>query len=878
MSQQNTKHKKLISFLEKHRSAKGDVHTNTSMGNPKGAFNIPDNEYDEFLTLYQKSLFDGNKLALIEKHKGYGPILIDLDFRHDLDEENKRIFTKEYIKKILKLYYDNIKNIFILDEQTQLIAFVFERDGPYVLNGVKRDGVHIMFPYIITEPNAQYYLREQVLKDMTDTPDITESLKLKNNLYDVVDRAVIEKNGWFLIGSTKPNRGAYNLAHIYDKDLNNMDNSDIDYEGFDNLAGFFSIRRHSSENIKLQEHCKEQILKISQKKIRKKKIKKIYSIHNYNVERISELVNIMSTERANDYHTWMEVGWALHNINPDDIEILNIWIDFSKKSKKYKEGECENRWDKFKNDGYSLASVYYWAKMDNKTEWEKILRKDIQYYISESENSTNYDVAKVLHVMFEHQFVCTQIKGKIWYEFNNNRWIQTENGISLRQRISGNEPGFLLYEFMQYIDKINHQVTEGDLTEEESEELMEKQKKYFDIMIRLKCTKFKEDIMRECIDLFYNPKFEEKLDENPYLIGFENGIFDLRNHEFRDGKPDDYVTMSTGLNYVPLSDNSDHLEDIKLFMKQIQPIEEVRDYLLTELSTCLEGVNEKEKFRIWTGTGGNGKSKLIEIFLKAFGEYCIKFPITLLTGKRAKSNAATPEVVTSKGKRFAYLEEPNEGERINCGLMKEFTGGDKIKGRGLYQSFVEFKPQFKMFLLCNELPEVPGNDNGVWRRMEVIGFESNFVDNPVESHEYKKDGRLSEKINTWGENFMSLLLEYHEKNSKNRMDTPDEVLKYTKEYKETSDAQMMFFTEYVLFTEDKADSVKYSDMFNEYKLWAYEAGIRKLLTKKEFNKYLEKLYRRKYRGRTHLRCYKMNPDADGTIEENEGDNDEEIVA
>ena len=183
-----------------------------------------------------------------------------------------------------------------------------------------------------------------------------------------------------------------------------------------------------------------------------------------------------------------------------------------------------------------------------------------------------------------------------------------------------------------------------------------------------------------------------------------------------------------------------------------------------------------------------------------------------------------------------------------------------------------------MFLLCNELPEVPGNDNGVWRRMEVIGFESNFVDNPVESHEYKKDGRLSEKINTWGENFMSLLLEYHEKNSKNRMDTPDEVLKYTKEYKETSDAQMMFFTEYVLFTEDKADSVKYSDMFNEYKLWAYEAGIRKLLTKKEFNKYLEKLYRRKYRGRTHLRCYKMNPDADGTIEENEGDNDEEIVA
>merc|ERR1711865_1284181 len=159
-----------------------------------------------------------------------------------------------------------------------------------------------------------------------------------------------------------------------------------------------------------------------------------------------------------------------------------------------------------------------------------------------------------------------------------------------------------------------------------------------------------------------------------------------------------------------------------------------------------------------------------------------------------------------------------------------------------------------MFLLCNELPEVPGNDNGVWRRMEVIGFESNFVDNPIEPHEYKKDGRLSEKINTWGENFMSLLIDYHEKNSNDEMQTPDEVLKYTKEYKETSDAQMMFFTEYVLFTEDK----------------------------KEFNKYLEKLYRRKYRGRTHLRYYKMNPEVDGKtlLNDNDSDSDinEEIVA
>ena len=56
----------------------------------------------------------------------------------------------------------------------------------------------------------------------------------------------------------------------------------------------------------------------------------------------------------------------------------------------------------------------------------------------------------------------------------------------------------------------------------------------------------------------------------------------------------------------------------------------------------------------------------------------------------------------SKGKRFAYLEESNENDKMNIGLLKEFTGGDKITARGLYAEPIDFKPQFKMLLLCNK--------------------------------------------------------------------------------------------------------------------------------------------------------------------------------
>ena len=79
-------------------------------------------------------------------------------------------------------------------------------------------------------------------------------------------------------------------------------------------------------------------------------------------------------------------------------------------------------------------------------------------------------------------------------------------------------------------------------------------------------------------------------------------------------------------------------------------------------------------------------------FLKyGFGDYCGKLSVTLITQKRAASNACTPEVLKNKGKRFVTLQEPDEYEEVNVGGMKEYTGGDKITARGLHKDPIEFK-------------------------------------------------------------------------------------------------------------------------------------------------------------------------------------------
>ena len=54
------------------------------------------------------------------------------------------------------------------------------------------------------------------------------------------------------------------------------------------------------------------------------------------------------------------------------------------------------------------------------------------------------------------------------------------------------------------------------------------------------------------------------------------------------------------------------------------------------------------------------------------------------------------------GVRYAVMQEPSKGEKINEGIMKEITGGDPIQGRALFKEAVTFIPQFKLFIKGEE--------------------------------------------------------------------------------------------------------------------------------------------------------------------------------
>ena len=217
----------LIAYLDGHKVGKGEAHTHTSMGKPYGAYNIPNKENEIFFDKYKNALFKGTNLHIIEKHAEIGPVIVDFDFKFEFDIM-KRLYNYSHVEKIVELYISEIVRCFKIEkDDKRLLAFVFEKPKPYKSKGNTKDGIHIIFPFIVSPPMPQYYIRETVLKKI---PTILEDLPLKNSYADVVDRSVIFKNGWFLYGSTKPKCSCYNLTYIIDGNLNIIEKETYNFE------------------------------------------------------------------------------------------------------------------------------------------------------------------------------------------------------------------------------------------------------------------------------------------------------------------------------------------------------------------------------------------------------------------------------------------------------------------------------------------------------------------------------------------------------------------------------------------------------------------------------------------------------------------------
>lgn len=452
---------------------------------------------------------------------------------------------------------------------------------------------------------------------------------------------------------------------------------------------------------------------------------------------IRQMVALLSDRRADCYDDWIRLGWCLFNI---DKGLLPVWKEFSQRSDKYSESECDTLWSHMTSRGRGEAltegSLRFWCKSDNPRGYDALLKERLQPHILACTGAHN-SVAQIAAMLLKHEFVCGTVDSKMWYRFDGTRWVHDDQGIVFGNRLSK----ALRNTYISAQADMLQALSIDDLQSDSVASARKKANRIITTALNLQQHYFKEAVKKEAREYLYDPAFMQRLDSKPNLICFANGVYDLETKQFRPGKPEDYLSLSVGYDYVETK-NEDMYSMVQTYFETLHPYPEQREYMVKTEARQLYGDSGRELFHFHAGLRGsaaNGKTKSFQIKELVYGDYISKFDVGILVNeKRSEFGKPIPEKARWKGKRFLYCTEPNEHELINSGVMKDMTGGETVVYRLLHSNTIsQYVPVFKLHIMCNGTPRITGEDEGVRRRVRKVEYVSQFVEEDVDPDRFR---------------------------------------------------------------------------------------------------------------------------------------------
>ncbi|EIJ0903701.1 DNA primase, partial [Listeria monocytogenes] len=250
-------------------------------------------------------------------------------------------------------------------------------------------------------------------------------------------------------------------------------------------------------------------------------------------------------------------------------------------------------------------------------------------------------------------------------------------------------------------------------------------------------------------------------------------------------------------------------------------------YIQKAVGYSLSGSTSEQVMFILFGNGRNGKSVFLDIINDIFGSYATNIQPQTIMVKQQSSNANS-DIARLHGARFVTTTEPNEGVRLDEGLVKQLTGGDKVTARHLYKDEFEFTPEFKIWMATNHKPIIRGRDDGIWRRLHLVPFTVKIPDEKVDKQlKYKLRSELTGILNWAVEGFL--------KWQKEGLGMPKAVENASSEYKSEMDVITAFIEDCCDVGEKQEVDVKV--LYETYREWAKDNG-QYLMSNTKFGKEL----------------------------------------
>ena len=534
---------------------------------------------------------------------------------------------------------------------------------------------------------------------------------------------------------------------------------------------------------------------------------------NVDIDTDDEIFNIckhLNKKRFNDFEDWFKIYCTFINEGYD----LNIFETLSKTSKKYNKENNKKILSSIKPqlNGYNKRTLLNLLKDDDIDFYNKSMELDP---LKIATDMTQNILAKFYYNLNPNKYVKSDKTG--WYEFKKNNILQPKGN---------NPPISLLNDFSDRVQSIFQSEINKRLTlakRNDDKDLMNEVNIFLKAFKTIGNSKFVKGCI-EYLNVFYTiERLDDLVDNNNNLIAFDDGkCFDISNKQFRKILPTDYITKTCKRNSCDII-NDEKIKEVKDLLISIFDTDEMVDYWLSVVGSSLF-TNKFESFYILTGRGGNGKGLLFELLKNCIGEYYYQTENTFLTS--IKNGGPNPTLASCKGVRILAASEPDDGSdkcKLGVDFIKSMTGGDSITCRPLYGQNMTYKPQFNVFLQCNDIPVLGKIDGGIQRRLKIVKYENQFVNNPINDNEKLIDSSLKSKVSNdieFQNAFLSLLIEYAcIAIDKNEIVSPNKVNLVTDDYINENNPVKSFLYDYFEFTHKKEDRIKvseYSKLFNEH--------------------------------------------------------------
>lgn len=426
------------------------------------------------------------------------------------------------------------------------------------------------------------------------------------------------------------------------------------------------------------------------------------------------------------------------------------------------------------------------------------------------ENSTGYswDEAGMADLFSECYQNDTRYcpEAKSWYTYDCGRWQKDVGSLLVSSKIK---------EFVRLMALYC-----GEIPDEE------KRKQYMGFVSKMGDRRFSDRMMKDAADSMTIAAAE--FDTHPYLINCKNGTYDLETMTFREHDWKDFLTMQTNFDYTMQEVTCPRWEQ---FIKEVtQDNKDKADYLQRALGYSILGTGKEECMFILHGkTTRNGKSTMLDAIQHLLGDYSTVAPVELICRNERQKNAeaANPVLARLKGKRMVTMSESDTAGKLDEATIKQYTGGEDITARELYQSAITFKPQFTMWLSCNDLPAVKDKSLFASDRVRVIEFNRHFSDEEQDKglKDYFETPEAMKGIFTW-------LVAGYFKYRRFGLKMCDDMKKVIKQYEKDNDLVLQFLEEKCEGTDEGYTKAK--TLYDNYKIWCKSNGYY-VCSMKKFN-------------------------------------------